>query len=121
MKKIIELVGFITISLFLIQCVLYNKKTTFVFENKSDLLVDSVTFTINKYESKITNIKPDEKGIREILTDSIDVNLHDVTVIGSIFVNGQLIKGGFYHNDLSGSLNEKYTLTLNRDMTTLLD
>lgn len=121
MKKIIELIGCISISLFLIQCVLYNKKTTFVFENKSNLIVDSVTFTINNYKSKIINIKPAEKGLRVILNDSIDVNLHDVTVIGSIFVNGQLIKGGFYYNDLSGSLNEKYTLTLNRDMTTLLE
>jgi hypothetical protein len=121
MKKVIKLLASIIASFLLIQCILYQKKTTFIFENKSDLHVDSVTFTINKYKNKITNIRPGKREVYEILRDSVDTNLHDITIIGSIFCSGKLIKGGFYHNDLSGSLNDQYTLTLNSNMTTTLE
>ena len=107
-------------SLFLFQCVLSNTKTKVVFENKSDLQIDSVVLTINKYRCKIANIGPAERRTREILKDSIDTNKHDVMVRGFIFVNGNLIKDEYHYNDLSGSISESYTLTLNRDLTVSL-
>jgi hypothetical protein len=121
MKKTLGITGFITISLFVIQSVVSNKTTTVVFENKSNLQVDSVIFTINKYKGKkILNIGPGGRGIRKISADSIDTNKHDVMVMASIFGNGKFVKDGFYYTDLSGSLHESYTLTLRPDLTVSL-
>jgi hypothetical protein len=120
MKKTVKLIGHLIISFFLVQCMFVGNKTTVVFENKSDLQVDSVLFTINKYKCKITKVGPAERGAKEIPKDSIDTNNHDVMVTGSIFVNGKLAKSQYDYNDLSGSLNDTYTLTLNRDLTVSL-
>jgi hypothetical protein len=120
MKKLIKLIVLVVLSFFLIQC-MYKEKITVFFENKSNLHIDSVIFKINNSKLKIININPSETATSEAFADSISTNKHDVTVVASIFTNGKLIKGGFYYNDLSGSLNSQYTLTLNSDMTTLLE
>lgn len=88
-----------------------------VFENKFGHSVDSIVFNINNYSSKILKVEESETVYREITTDSINTNTHDVTILASIYYQGKILKNASSYTDLSGSLNRTYTLTLMKDTT----
>ncbi|MBS1554569.1 MAG: hypothetical protein JSU09_06565 [Bacteroidetes bacterium] len=103
-----------------IQCIYFQKRTTFTVENKSDLFLDSVVFKVNNVTFSIKNISPSSEARQTIKTDSVRTNNHDVMITASVYSKGKLVKGGFYYNDLSGSLNPTYVLVLKADLTTTL-
>ena len=99
---------------------LYPFYTSVSFENKSEKYIDSVVFYINNFKLKIININPGETKQEAVNMDSVKLNNHDAIVRAYIYIKDSLFRDTYNYNDLRGDLNEKYTLILNKDLTTRL-
>jgi hypothetical protein len=110
-----------SIFVFLLSCLLFfnfsclsgSSETSISFVNKSSKQIDSALVSINGLQILFPAIKPSEQVTKTIFKESIPSNKHDVMITSNIFSKDtSKPTGGFYYNDLSGFVNDKYTITL---------
>jgi hypothetical protein len=110
-----------SISVFLFSCLLFfnfsclsgSSETSISFTNKSNKKIDSALVSINGLQILFPAIKPNEQITKTIFKDSIPSNKHDVMIIANIYSKDTSKPAdGFYYDDLSGLINDKYTITL---------
>ncbi|MEJ7829170.1 MAG: hypothetical protein WKF91_13260 [Segetibacter sp.] len=95
----------------------FSTYTEVSFQNKSDKFIDSVVVYIQNYKFSFNNINKHAEISKKISKDSIIINKHDITVHAYLYDKGKSnFEGGFYYNDLSGSLNDKYLIILNDNL-----
>jgi Co/Zn/Cd efflux system component len=92
-----------------------------IFVNRSEMQIDSAVFTINDYSFRIENIAGLTTKSIEVMSDSITLNNHDVTIFASLWAKGKIVKDASYYTDLGGALNPEYTLTLNKTVVASLE
>lgn len=95
-----------------------NTETTLVFENKTNLKIDSVLFTVNNCTYTAYSIKPNSDFIKKVNFDTLKLNNHDILVSATIFIADSVPKYSYDYNDLTGTLEEEYKITLSENFST---
>lgn len=89
-----------------------NPTTTLLFENRSELVIDSVVVYIQQYRMVFRKVLPNTSVSRLILHDSVQNRRNDFTIKARVYA-GSLTKQGMYHTRLSSLPDVMYTITHN--------
>lgn len=112
---------FFTVILSIMAIACTSGHTVIKFENRSEKFIDSAVIHVQDLKVVVTNISPHTEIVRRLSSAGIKLNKHDVTIRVYLYDKAKSkFIGGFYYNDLSGALNDKYTLTLREDLNTVI-
>ena len=116
-----KIISLITLTLFGIACFNIKKQSHFLpieIFNKSNFNVDTFYFILNNYERYVFDIKKGDSILFNIDKDSIktyrDLSL-DCWAIFHISTDMRLLKRQVHHDDIGGTIDEKYTITFKKD------
>lgn len=94
-----------------LSCRLTGGKGAIRFVNNSGQRIDSLVINANGHTVAFYNILPGKTVVKQIASGSIKGG-HHVEMVPHIYYKGQVIKGAYYYNDLSGFYG---TYTINVD------
>ena len=121
-----KIISLITLTLFGIACFNFKKQSNFLpikIVNKSNFNVDTFYFILNNYERYVFDIKKGDSILLNINKDSIktyrDLSL-DTWAIFHISTEMRLLKRQVHHDDLGGTIDEKYTITFKKDTSIMI-
>lgn len=121
MKTALIILMLIILSIFLGKIFIFPSNTVLHFQNNSNKVIDTAIIYIQSYKLSIYKIAPHTNIKRRVPKDSIASNKHDITIRVNLIDKAKSnFKGGVYYNDLSGLLNNSYTLTLDDNLKTVI-
>lgn len=96
-----------------------NEYTTVRVVNQSETVIDSIRVTVQTSKLLFINVPPGKVVEKKIAKADIHNNNHDVLVLSKLYLQkGNPLKDGLYYFDLSGEIDDEYTITVNKDLST---
>ncbi len=121
MKTALTVLVVIISGVFFWKSYIFPGYTVIHFENNSKKVIDSAIIQFQKNKIKLFNIAPQGNIYRKVPKDSIATNKHEIIIRIYLFDKDKSnFKDGFYYDDLSGYPNNRYRITLNDDLKTVI-